>query len=200
MWLYIMVCPYWKVTYPLKASHITFFSGLQRWSIRTPRVVVNAIQICSYSAWSGAFNQKQIFIRNLTYCPSFISVHSSFCGWVRILYIYYPSNSRQCVEGSELFAASNGCISQVIMQVYSVFEFQCICCHRYAAPEQYIMSTQTPSAPPAPVATALSPVLWQVTSHLVFPSLPSPSKSVLMLDVYDYRWIHLTDLISTVLA
>lgn len=33
---------------------------------------------------------------------------------------------------------------------------------RYAAPEQYIMSTQTPSAPSAPVATALSPVLWQL--------------------------------------
>lgn len=33
---------------------------------------------------------------------------------------------------------------------------------RYAAPEQYIMSTQTPSAPPAPVAAALSPVLWQM--------------------------------------
>lgn len=33
---------------------------------------------------------------------------------------------------------------------------------RYAAPEQYIMSTQTPSAPSAPVATALSPVLWQM--------------------------------------
>ncbi|RWW28683.1 hypothetical protein GW17_00006825 [Ensete ventricosum] len=32
----------------------------------------------------------------------------------------------------------------------------------YAAPEQYIMSTQTPSAPSAPVATALSPVLWQL--------------------------------------
>ncbi|KAH7283410.1 hypothetical protein KP509_34G006000 [Ceratopteris richardii] len=35
---------------------------------------------------------------------------------------------------------------------------------RYAAPEQYIMSTQTPSAPPAPVAAALSPVLWQMNS------------------------------------
>lgn len=35
---------------------------------------------------------------------------------------------------------------------------------RYAAPEQYIMSTQTPSAPSAPVAAALSPVLWQVLS------------------------------------
>ncbi|KAK4788798.1 hypothetical protein SAY86_020117 [Trapa natans] len=35
---------------------------------------------------------------------------------------------------------------------------------RYAAPEQYIMSTQTPSAPSAPVATALSPVLWQMNS------------------------------------
>lgn len=33
---------------------------------------------------------------------------------------------------------------------------------RYAAPEQYIMSTQTPSAPPAPVATFLAPVLWQM--------------------------------------
>ncbi|KAK9060006.1 hypothetical protein SSX86_020710 [Deinandra increscens subsp. villosa] len=33
---------------------------------------------------------------------------------------------------------------------------------RYAAPEQYIMSTQTPSAPSAPVAAALSPVLWQL--------------------------------------
>lgn len=36
---------------------------------------------------------------------------------------------------------------------------------RYTAPEQYIMSTQTPSAPSAPVATALSPVLWQVCFH-----------------------------------
>ncbi|KAG2377151.1 Serine/threonine-protein kinase [Vigna angularis] len=35
---------------------------------------------------------------------------------------------------------------------------------RYAAPEQYIMSTQTPSAPSVPVATALSPVLWQLNS------------------------------------
>lgn len=35
---------------------------------------------------------------------------------------------------------------------------------RYAAPEQYIMSTQTPSAPPAPVAAALSPVLWQMNA------------------------------------
>ncbi|KAJ9163382.1 hypothetical protein P3X46_023057 [Hevea brasiliensis] len=33
---------------------------------------------------------------------------------------------------------------------------------RYAAPEQYIMSTQTPSAPSPPVATILSPVLWQM--------------------------------------
>ncbi|CAL5350088.1 unnamed protein product [Camellia sinensis] len=32
----------------------------------------------------------------------------------------------------------------------------------YTAPEQYIMSTQTPSAPSVPVATALSPVLWQL--------------------------------------
>ncbi|KMS97390.1 hypothetical protein BVRB_6g155590 [Beta vulgaris subsp. vulgaris] len=35
---------------------------------------------------------------------------------------------------------------------------------RYAAPEQYIMSTQTPSAPSPPVAAALSPVLWQLNS------------------------------------
>ncbi|XP_024525647.1 serine/threonine-protein kinase STN7, chloroplastic isoform X1 [Selaginella moellendorffii] len=33
---------------------------------------------------------------------------------------------------------------------------------RYAAPEQYIMSTQTPSAPSPVIATALSPVLWQL--------------------------------------
>lgn len=38
---------------------------------------------------------------------------------------------------------------------------------RYAAPEQYIMSTQTPSAPSAPVAAALSPVLWQVQTKLL---------------------------------
>ena len=39
---------------------------------------------------------------------------------------------------------------------------------RYAAPEQYIMSTQTPSAPSVPVATTLSPVLWQVYFKLIF--------------------------------
>eukprot|EP00899_Mesostigma_viride_P002154 jgi/Mesvir1/1193/Mv17685-RA.1 len=33
---------------------------------------------------------------------------------------------------------------------------------RYAAPEQYVMSTQTPKAPPTLVATLLSPVLWQL--------------------------------------
>eukprot|EP00262_Sarcandra_glabra_P011133 TRINITY_DN26851_c0_g1_i1.p1 TRINITY_DN26851_c0_g1~~TRINITY_DN26851_c0_g1_i1.p1 ORF type:complete len:605 (+),score=77.19 TRINITY_DN26851_c0_g1_i1:113-1816(+) len=60
---------------------------------------------------------------------------------------------------------------------------------RYAAPEQYIMSTQTPSAPSAPVATALSPVLWQMNLpdrfdiystgliflQMVFPSLRNDS-------------------------
>ncbi|KAK9118434.1 hypothetical protein Scep_016527 [Stephania cephalantha] len=60
---------------------------------------------------------------------------------------------------------------------------------RYAAPEQYIMSTQTPSAPSAPVATALSPVLWQLNlpdrfdiysaglifMQMAFPSLRSDS-------------------------
>lgn len=58
---------------------------------------------------------------------------------------------------------------------------------RYAAPEQYIMSTQTPKAPPPPVAAALSPVLWQMNLpdrfdmysvgiiflQLVFPNLRS---------------------------
>jgi len=33
---------------------------------------------------------------------------------------------------------------------------------RYAAPEQYIMSTQTPRAPPVPAALLLSPALWQL--------------------------------------
>lgn len=35
---------------------------------------------------------------------------------------------------------------------------------RYAPPQQYIMSTQTPRAPPAPVAALLSPVLWQLNA------------------------------------
>lgn len=35
---------------------------------------------------------------------------------------------------------------------------------RYAPPEQYVMSSQTPKAPPAPVAAFLSPVLWQLNS------------------------------------
>ena len=33
---------------------------------------------------------------------------------------------------------------------------------RYAPPQQYIMSTQTPRAPPVPVAAALSPILWRL--------------------------------------
>lgn len=33
---------------------------------------------------------------------------------------------------------------------------------RYAPPQQYIMSTQTPRPPPAPVAVFLSPVLWRM--------------------------------------
>mmetsp|Transcript_30855 Transcript_30855/g.49644 ORF Transcript_30855/g.49644 Transcript_30855/m.49644 type:complete len:686 (+) Transcript_30855:819-2876(+) len=33
---------------------------------------------------------------------------------------------------------------------------------RYAPPQQYIMSTRTPKAPPAPIAVFLSPVLWQM--------------------------------------
>ncbi|CAI5473058.1 unnamed protein product [Closterium sp. Yama58-4] len=57
----------------------------------------------------------------------------------------------------------------------------------YAAPEEYIMSTQTPSAPPAPVAAALAPILWQMNHpdrfdmysaglvflQMIFPSLRS---------------------------
>lgn len=35
---------------------------------------------------------------------------------------------------------------------------------RYAAPEEYIMSTQTPAAPPPPVAAALAPILWQMNN------------------------------------
>eukprot|EP00803_Ostreobium_quekettii_P001794 evm.model.scf_816.3 EVM.evm.TU.scf_816.3 scf_816:24362-31618(-) len=33
---------------------------------------------------------------------------------------------------------------------------------RYAPPQQYIMSTQTPKAPAAPIAALLAPVLWQL--------------------------------------
>merc|ERR1712227_1068376 len=33
---------------------------------------------------------------------------------------------------------------------------------RYAPPQQYIMSTSTPRAPPTPLAALLSPVLWQL--------------------------------------
>ncbi|KAJ6982242.1 hypothetical protein NC653_025375 [Populus alba x Populus x berolinensis] len=49
---------------------------------------------------------------------------------------------------------------------------------RYAAPEQYIMSTQTPSAPSAPVATTLSPVLWQAQ----IPTTISPNLIVMSLE------------------
>ncbi|KAL4422647.1 hypothetical protein ABPG75_008844 [Micractinium tetrahymenae] len=35
---------------------------------------------------------------------------------------------------------------------------------RYAPPQQYIMSKQTPRAPPAPVAALLSPVLWRLNA------------------------------------
>jgi len=35
---------------------------------------------------------------------------------------------------------------------------------RYAAPEQYVMSTQTPVAPPVPLALLLSPTLWQLNA------------------------------------
>lgn len=35
---------------------------------------------------------------------------------------------------------------------------------RYAPPQQYVMSTLTPRAPPLPIAASLSPVLWRVNS------------------------------------
>ncbi|KAL3161226.1 hypothetical protein ABBQ38_009592 [Trebouxia sp. C0009 RCD-2024] len=35
---------------------------------------------------------------------------------------------------------------------------------RYAPPQQYIMSTQTPRAPPLPVAAFLSPILWRLNN------------------------------------
>lgn len=35
---------------------------------------------------------------------------------------------------------------------------------RYAPPQQYIMSTQTPRAPPVPVAATLSPILWRLNN------------------------------------
>eukprot|EP00192_Tetraselmis_astigmatica_P008809 CAMPEP_0117659130 /NCGR_PEP_ID=MMETSP0804-20121206/6261_1 /TAXON_ID=1074897 /ORGANISM="Tetraselmis astigmatica, Strain CCMP880" /LENGTH=662 /DNA_ID=CAMNT_0005465753 /DNA_START=305 /DNA_END=2295 /DNA_ORIENTATION=+ len=35
---------------------------------------------------------------------------------------------------------------------------------RFAPPQQYIMSTQTPKAPPAPIAALLSPVLWNLNN------------------------------------
>lgn len=35
---------------------------------------------------------------------------------------------------------------------------------RYAPPQQYIMSTQTPRAPPLPVAATLSPILWRLNN------------------------------------
>ena len=35
---------------------------------------------------------------------------------------------------------------------------------RFSGPEEYIMSTQTPEAPPTPVALALSPILWRLNA------------------------------------
>eukprot|EP00898_Chlorokybus_atmophyticus_P007096 jgi/Chlat1/7388/Chrsp6S07418 len=63
---------------------------------------------------------------------------------------------------------------------------------RYAAPEQYIMDQQTPSAPPLPIAALLSPVLWQLNlpdrfdmysigilfMQLAFPSLRSDNNLI----------------------
>lgn len=73
---------------------------------------------------------------------------------------------------------------------------------RYAVPEQYIMSTRTPSAPSAPVATALSPVLWQVqipttiSPNLIVMSLESSlSELICLLMLLINRWTCLIDLI-----
>jgi len=63
---------------------------------------------------------------------------------------------------------------------------------RYAPPQQYIMSTQTPRAPPAPLAALLAPVLWQLEKpdrfdmysagmillQMAFPSLRSDSQLI----------------------
>lgn len=38
-----------------------------------------------------------------------------------------------------------------------------VCCmFRYAPPQQYVMSRQTATPPPKPVAALLSPILWQM--------------------------------------
>ncbi|DBA80997.1 TPA: hypothetical protein ACH3X2_007204 [Trebouxia sp. C0005] len=61
---------------------------------------------------------------------------------------------------------------------------------RYAPPQQYIMSTQTPRAPPLPVAAFLSPILWRLNNpdkfdmysvgvlflQMVFPNLRSDNQ------------------------
>ncbi|KAK9809673.1 hypothetical protein WJX73_003046 [Symbiochloris irregularis] len=63
---------------------------------------------------------------------------------------------------------------------------------RYAPPQQYIMSTSTPRAPPLPVAALLSPVLWKLNCpdrfdmysvgilalQLAFPSLRTDDKLI----------------------
>jgi serine/threonine protein kinase len=74
---------------------------------------------------------------------------------------------------------------------------------RYAPPQQYIMSTQTPRAPPLPVAALLSPILWRLNSpdrfdmysvgilflQMVFPNLRSDNNLVAFnrkLQAFDY--------------
>eukprot|EP00873_Tetraselmis_striata_P010150 jgi/Tetstr1/430414/TSEL_020224.t1 len=79
---------------------------------------------------------------------------------------------------------------------------------RFAPPQQYVMSTQTPQAPPLPVAAFLSPVLWNLNSpdrfdmysvgillmQVCFPSLRSDNAIIVFnqkLEQYDYdlrRW------------
>ncbi|KAK9816689.1 hypothetical protein WJX72_003731 [[Myrmecia] bisecta] len=74
---------------------------------------------------------------------------------------------------------------------------------RYAPPQQYIMSTQTPEAPPLPVAALLSPILWRLNNpdrfdmystgvmlmQMLFPALRSDNNLIAFnrkLESFDY--------------
>ncbi|GAQ82918.1 hypothetical protein KFL_001290080 [Klebsormidium nitens] len=72
-----------------------------------------------------------------------------------------PQNIVYCKETGQLKIIDLGAAADLRVGInYVPKEF--LLDPRYCAPEQYIMSTQTPSAPPPPVAAALSPVLWQM--------------------------------------
>lgn len=74
---------------------------------------------------------------------------------------------------------------------------------RYSPPQQYIMSTSTPRAPPLPVAAMLSPILWKLNSpdrfdmysvgilllQMAFPALRSDNNLVSLCRSYkSLRW------------